>query len=57
MIPMLEAPLLPSLLYIYIYIYICMYETPFASLHICLWFVIRGRKGLWANSRQHSVLL
>ena len=53
MIPMLEAPLLPSLLYIYIY----MYETPFASLHICLWFVTRGRKGLWTNSRQHSVLL
>ena len=56
---MLEAPLLPSLLYIYIYIYIYIYmsETPFASLHICLWFVTRGRKGLWANSRQHSVLL
>ena len=57
MIPMLEAPLLPSLLYIYIYIYIYMYETPFASLRICLWFVTRGRKGLWTNSRQHSVLL
>ena len=55
MIPMLEAPLLPSFLYIYIYIY--MYETPFASLRICLWFVTRGRKGLWTNSRQHSVLL
>ena len=41
MIPMLEAPPLPSLLYTY----------------ICLWFVTRGREGLWANSRQHSVLL
>ena len=51
MIPMLEAPVLPSLLYIYIS------ETPFASLHICLFFVTRGRKGLWAYSRQHSVRL
>ena len=32
-------------------------EILFASLHICLWFVTRGRKGLCANSKQHSVLL
>ena len=56
---MLEAPPLPSLLYIY------MFVAPSASLslslslsiYICLWFVTRGREGLWAYSRQHSVLL
>ena len=28
-----------------------------ASREICLWFVTRGREALWANSRQHLVLL
>ena len=55
MIPKLEAPPLPSLLSLSLSLY--MSVAPFASLHICLWFVTRGRKGLWANSRQHSILL
>ena len=55
MIPKLEAPPLPSLLSLSLSL--SMSVAPFASLHICLWFVTRGRKGLWANSRQHSILL
>ena len=55
MIPKLEAPPLPSLLSLSLSL--SMSVAPFASLHICLWFVTRGRRGLWANSRQHSILL
>ena len=34
-------------------------SPPFASLYIyiCVWFVTRGREGLWPNLRQHSLLL
>ena len=81
MIPMPEAPPLPSLLSLYIYMFVVcdkgkgghatsgrmipMLEAPplpsllslSLSLSICLWFVTRGREGVWTNSRQHSLLL